>query len=300
MWSNVRSKYDIVHINVAPRGSTWRKMLFARAAKMRNSKIVLHLHGSGYDSYYRSLGSRQRSAVASFFKAADAVIVLGEYWRRFTVSDLEVDSERIHVIANGVPEYPHVSKAQDGPTQIVMMGVVGERKGVDVLLEALSKLPRDLPWICRIAGNGEVDRFSELRDQLGLGKQVLFEGWLSEEQGRDLLTRSDLFVLPSRQENQPLAILEAMAAGLPVVSTRIGAIPEQVQDGCTGRLVAPGDAEALSDAIRFFLVSRQARMDYGRAGLELFRERFSIEKCALLVAQLYSSVFDPKDASVAN
>ena len=97
-------------------------------------------------------------------------------------------------------------------------------------------------------------------------------------------------MLASRAENQPLAILEAMARSLPVVATNVGAIPEQVIDGETGLLVEPGDAVALAAALATLLRSPELRARYGEAGLKRFAALYSISSCAERFAALYRSL----------
>jgi Glycosyltransferase len=289
--SCVRREYDLVHINVAPKGSTWRKMVFGRIARIAAIPVILHLHGSGYDEFFRSQGATRRSFISRFFNSADAVIALGSYWKSFLHAELGVSSDRIHVVSNGVPE----NKAQADPAHetalLATLGLVGERKGTDVLLEALSLLPKHLKWRAIVAGNGEVARYRQLSDELGLSGKVEFLGWVSEEEGRAILSSADVFMLPSRRENQPVAILEAMAAGLPVVSTSVGAIPEQVEHGRSGILVPAGDAQQLSGALETLLESQALRLEMGRRGKQIFHERYSIARTSADIVNIYKLCF---------
>jgi glycosyltransferase involved in cell wall biosynthesis len=112
-----------------------------------------------------------------------------------------------------------------------------------------------------------------------------------DEAGADKVLRgADLLVLPSRAENQPVAILEAMARGLPVVSTRIGGIPQQVLDGETGLLVEPDDVAQLAQALADLILSPERRAAYGQAGLRRFEAHFSVAACAERFAELYRSL----------
>jgi glycosyltransferase involved in cell wall biosynthesis len=285
-------RYDIVHIHVAPRGSTWRKMLYSKIAKLANRPVVLHLHGSGYDHFFADCSNGQKKRIKEFFQSAQAVIVLGEHWRQFALSDLSIDADRIHIVSNGVPENNRFVRRYRSTPIITMMGIVGERKGVDVLLAALAMLPPNLSWQTKIAGNGELERYSKMAADYGLSEKVQFLDWIDEEQGQHLLCGSDIFVLPSRHENLPVAILEAMAAGLPVISTCVGAIPEQVIDGETGILVPPGDSSALRDALSLLIGSPELRLAFGRAGLVRYENLFSISKCSDMIYKIYTSLLN--------
>jgi glycosyltransferase involved in cell wall biosynthesis len=112
------------------------------------------------------------------------------------------------------------------------------------------------------------------------------------KRGDDLkaaLRDASIFVLPSHLEGQPIAILEAMAAGLPVVATRVGAVPDVVRDGVEGRLVEPGDRDGLSDALAELIADADARTRLGAAARQRCEERFSIDRLRARLAALYAS-----------
>jgi glycosyltransferase involved in cell wall biosynthesis len=141
-----------------------------------------------------------------------------------------------------------------------------------------------------IGGNGEIEKYRSLADAAGLGRRIDFLGWVDEADVDQWLNRASLFVLPSRAENQPVAILEAMARGLPVIATSIGAIPEQVLDGETGLLVPPGDSESLRAAIQTLLTSPDERTSMGVAARQRYEECFSIGRCARSLQMIYRSL----------
>ncbi|WP_126516899.1 glycosyltransferase family 4 protein [Sphingobium amiense] len=285
----IRDRVDIVHINVAPRGSTWRKMAYAALARRLGKRVLLHLHGSAYDEYFQSLGKKRQDMVRRFFGSADKVVTLSERWTRFMIDDLRVAPGRVVEIANGVPAAPDLhSPVAGGVTRIAFFGAVGHRKGTDILLEALAALAaRGVAFEAVIGGDGDVEPMRDLARKLSLGDRVRFLGWVDEQAVDRELRQSDIFVLPSRAENQPVSILEAMARALPVVATRVGAIPRQVEDGVTGLLVEAGDADGLTGALARLAQDAELRGSMGQAGLAQFRARFSVEACAARFGQLY-------------
>jgi glycosyltransferase involved in cell wall biosynthesis len=217
------------------------------------------------------------------------VAVLGAHWRRFALETLRVPDERLLTVENGVPEPPALANPVHRPAHLVFAGTLGERKGVDVLLESLSLLDaRTRHWRATLAGGGEVEGFRRRAEEIGIAAKLEFPGWLSETQVGALMASADLFVLPSRAENQPIAILEAMARGLPVVSTTVGAIPEQVRDGVSGLLVPPGDAAALALALGRLIEDPVERAAMGQAGRARFLQRYSIERCAEAFLSVYA------------
>lgn len=280
-------RFELVHLNVAPDGSTWRKMLFGEVARICGLPVVLHLHGSAYDDFFAARPGWQRRLIARFFRNADIVLALGPVWARFIVETLEVPEARVVVAPNGVPAPARRAEPTHETALIVTAGELGLRKGTDVLVEALAGLPPELRWRAEIAGNGEVETYRGRAEAAGIGDRVTFHGWLGEAEVTEMMARADVFVLPSREENQPVAILEALARGLPVVSTTVGAIPEQVDHGRTGLLVPPADAAALRAAFATLVADPALRAEMGREAVRAFEARFSVERCAETVAGAY-------------
>ncbi len=288
-WLCAFRRFDIVHVNLAPRGSTWRKGVFAGVARLFGRPLIIHLHGSGYDMFYQGLPDGLQRLVRRIFRGADAVVALSPYWRDVVVDQLQVSSERTVIIANGAPAAKISSRPIEALPTIAFLGALGSRKGVDVLVDALGRLAtKGLAFRAVLAGDGD-DKADYIKQiaEFGLSESVTFPGWLDAAAVDRLLGEADLLVLPSRAENQPIAILEAMARGLPVVSTRVGAIPEQVTHGESGLIVPPGDPVALADALEALIVSRETRTRMGAAGLRRFNADFSIEASAARFLRLY-------------
>lgn len=290
LWKRI----DVVHVNVAPRGSTWRKMVFAAAARRLDRKVIVHLHGSGYNEFYAALSPRKQAVIRSFFLKADRVVALSGFWNRFLASELGVPEGRIVTIPNGAPAAPGPRSARPSsvrPPVILFLGAVGYRKGVDVLIGAFSELQRrGADFTAIIGGNGAVIEAQARACELGLADRIVFPGWVDEQGVARLLDDADIFVLPSRAENQPVSILEAMARAIPVVSTTVGAIPEQVIDGETGLLVPRGEAMPLADALQKLIENPPLRVIMGQAGLRRFEACFSLAASAESFAALYRSL----------
>jgi glycosyltransferase involved in cell wall biosynthesis len=283
----------VIHINIAPRGSTWRKMAFARVARALGKPVLLHLHGSGYDDYYASRTPAQQAAIRRFFGGAEAVVVLSPYWHRFMTGTLGAPAERVHIIANGVPaaDPPVAPRVVAATPTILFLGEVGERKGIDVFLRTLARLAGEgLPWRAVVGGNGAVEAAQAEAARLGIGDRIAFLGWVGEAEVDAQLRAADLYVLPSRAENQPVAILEAMARAVPVVASRVGGIPEQLADGAAGLLVEPGDPYMLADAIARLLADPELRARLGETGRERFAAHYALSACAERFAGLYRAL----------
>jgi glycosyltransferase involved in cell wall biosynthesis len=191
----------------------------------------------------------ERAALA----AAARVVVTSEATARIVTTDYAVSAERITVVRPGNDSAPPALGSQDGVVRLLSVGSVVPVKGYDLLIAALATLA-DMPWHLTIAGDRTRDptAAAQLDADLvtyGLGGRVAVLGAVSPERIQQLYLASDIFVLASRFEGYGMALAEAITHGLPIVSTRAGAIPDTVPVG-TGLLVPPEDADALAQALR--------------------------------------------------
>jgi glycosyltransferase involved in cell wall biosynthesis len=279
----------LLHVHMAERLSVWRKGLVVYLGSTWSIPVVLHLHGADFADYCRGLPRWRQRALQRMMSRAEVVVVLGEYWRSFVVEELGVDASRVAVLHNAVPG-PEVAPRRDpgGCCRILLLGVVSERKGVPTLLEALTRAPlAALDWRVTIAGNGEVEKYRAEAARLGLADRVTFVGWVDESGARRLLAEADVFVLPSRNEGLPVAILEAMAYGLPVVATAVGSIADAVVQGKTGILVQPGDAGALAEALQALIERPAWRQDLGAKARGRYEQHFEISAFNERLAEIF-------------
>ena len=284
-------RVSLAHINIAPRGSTWRKWLFAKAAKRAGVSVLLHLHGSGYDDFFAARSRSTQHRIRDLFQSADHVVVLGDHWYNFARDRLGVSQERLSIVVNGTPEPEAMADPSSPEPTIVFFGQVSERKGIDILLPALGKVAaKGLPFRLRIGGNGELEHWKTVAIEEGLADRAEFLGWVGEETVDLQMRDADIFVLPSRAENQPVAILEAMARGLPVVSTAIGAIPETVGDEECGLIVPPADIQALAQALERLVRDPARRITMGRKGRAKWEANYSIRSSANAFADIYQQI----------
>jgi glycosyltransferase involved in cell wall biosynthesis len=279
---------DVMHLNLAAHGSTVRKLILMWMARAFGVPTLLHIHASKFIPFCESLGPRSRRLLVASLRRASRIVVIGHYWRRYVVDSLGVPNERVTVIYNAVPLASEVPRRPGGsPCLIVALGLLGPRKGTPELLDALaSPSMRELPWRAVIAGNGEVEVSRKRAQALGLTDRVNIPGWADAATVANLLAAADIFTLPSHNEGLPVSILEAMGAGLPVVTTPVGAIPELVTPE-TGILVPAGSASALAAALAGLVRQPELRQRLGRAGRERVEGGFRIDMTAASFASLY-------------
>ena len=174
-------------------------------------------------------------------------------------------------------------------------GRLRTRKAVAVLVEAFATVHRRAPPArLRLAGDGEQRPALEAQvRRLGLAGVVVFEGAVPHHRMPELYAAADVFCLPSLYEGFPLAILEAMAAGLPVVATRVAGNPEAVDDGVHGRLVEAEDAAALAAALLDLIEDPEGRQRMGRQARRRVEEEFSIERIGAAYRELWEGLAGP-------
>ena len=206
------------------------------------------------------------------------------------MDSLGIEERKVVIVANGVPLPPVIPRPNhsDGSCRIVYLGLLGPRKGTSDLLQALASPPlRPLQWDAVIAGNGEVDAFRAEAAALGLADRVTFPGWVGPEEAQALLASAGVFVLPSYNEGLPVAVLEAMAAAIPVVTTRVGAIPDLGIDGEAGFLLDPGAIKDLADRLAVLIGDAGLRARFGANGRRRMERDFTIHSTAKRLAALY-------------
>ena len=250
-----RLPFDIVHAHWAyPDG--FAAVMFA---KLRRRPVVVTVHGTDINVFTRR--RLWRAEILWALSRADRVIAVSQGLRRKLIA-LGVDPDRISVVNNGVDTRAfHPKEGADRPraaSRVLYIGRFIREKGIEVLLRSAALLTtesrRDLEFVF-VGGNRERrdgEPFEALAAELGIGDKVRFVDAVPISEVPEWLRGSDLFVLPSFSEGFPLSLIEAMACGVPVVSTTCGG-PQEIVTEETGLLVPPGDPEALADAMRHIL-----------------------------------------------
>jgi glycogen synthase len=222
------------------------------------------------------------------YRNADAFLIPSDSIRE-QIRDgygVELPPDRTAVVPLGIGPAPIPGLGDPTGQTVLFIGRLERRKGIDTLLEALPAIGAEFPDArFLIAGDDSIPAagsgrtFRQLWEQspeaATLSGRVSFLGRVTEERLAELYAEADIFVAPSRYESFGLVLLEAMRCGRPVVAGACGGMKTIVVDGVTGRLVEPGDPEALAHALRELLASPDLRAQWGRAGLARFEERFS-------------------------
>ncbi|MDD4900798.1 MAG: glycosyltransferase [Patescibacteria group bacterium] len=240
-----------------------------------------------YDGRIEKLKARRKKILVN----ADAVIAVSCFMSR-VAKMIGVDEEKITVIYNAVDFFPAPPKRQVplNPT-LIYAGRLVRWKGVAMLIQAVQALKEKRPNIIfEILGDGpEEARLKKMVGDLGLAKNVIFRGRVSEEESHGIFARSTVFVLNSNYEGMPHSVLNAMRSGLPVITTPIDGNREVVRDGQNGLLAPYNELEAWVAAINKLLNDQGLQQTFSNNGLEIvkkFKWSEAVEKTAVLIRDL--------------
>ncbi len=283
----VRHRRAVLHVHSASRASFWRKSIFMAVGMLAQCPVIFHLHGGGFARFYETeCGATRRRLVRFFLDRAACIIVLSDRWqawmRRIT------RNPRLVCLPNpvtAVPERAHTARRN----LVLFLGRVEQDKGIFDLLDAISALRTPIPDVRLVcAGAGDLDSVARYAERLGVEDAVSLPGWVGPAERRALLERASVLALPSHAEGMPMSLLEAMAAGVPVVASRTGGIPDVVDDGVNGFLCAPGDVAALERVLCRLMLDPKLATRIASAARETVRLRFAAESVLGQLGEIYA------------
>lgn len=278
----------LAHVHIASDASFWRKAAFITLARAAGVPYILHVHAGDFEAYYRRASRPARALLRNVYANAAVVIALSPAWR--APIEAVVPQARVVVVPNPVSIPAWNAHAAPRRPIALFLGVVRPEKGVYELLAAWQQVLARLPDArLVIAGSGELDRAGALARELGIAGSIDFPGWIGAEEKARLLAKASVLVLPSHFEALPMAVLEGMAAGLPIVATRVGSIPDAVGEDA-GLLVPPRDVDALAAALATALGEGPRRIAMGAAARLRARNTYSADVVVPAIEQLWSSL----------
>lgn len=270
-----------------------RDALFMVPALLVGSRVIVHLHGGfAFSDLFQQGGVVWRRFMSSMLKRVARFIVLGEVHR--PIFARWVPSECISVVPNGIEELPiNTTETVSKPTtdckklRIVYLSTLNRGKGLFILLEAMSLIIRQFPNVeCAIAGPWwrptTQHEAEQMIAKLGLAESVTFVGSVTGEKKAEFLRGGDLFVYPSMYhlEGQPLVVLEAMCAGLPVIASDIGSLSETIEEGQSGFIVPQNSPHAVCERALQLLSDPQLRLSMGKAARARYEKYYTSQAFA--------------------
>ena len=240
-------------------------------------------------------------------KRSDALIAVSKY----TVDELTdlygIEEDKIHVIYNGVdidkfkprPDRMELRREfglEEDKKVVLFVGRLYHRKGLEILLRSIPPVLQEYKDVkFAISGTGFKQKEESLRSlakELNIEDQVTFLGYVPDEKLPSLYSASDIFVLPAIYENFPFAILEAQATALPVISTKVGGIPEFLVDNENGFVIDPGDSTQLTQKVLTLLQDPKLAEKMGKHGRKLIEEKFDWRLITAQVIDLYQKLLE--------
>lgn len=283
------SKPNIVHIHMSYKGSFFRKYLIHKLCKKYKVPDIIHLHGSEFEKWYEASNIIIKEKIRTLLKECRALIVLGNKWND---AIKKIEPEANTIIVNNTVKIPNVVVKWDIPIKILYLGVLIKRKGVSDLLLAIKFLKENNILNSRvhfiIAGSGsEEENLKKQADNLEIKEYIDFIGWVSGEKKNILLKNSQILILPSYNEGLPIAILEAISYGLPVIATDVGDVSTAVKEGINGFIYQPGDINSLAKIINKITSDEEKYKKMSKMSRKIAEDYFSDETYFNRIRELY-------------
>lgn len=275
--------YDIVHIHFSLSTSAKRKFPFFRLAKMLGKKTVIHLHcGSQIDEIWSPV-------YQIMFEQCDYGILLSESLKQ-KIEEHIGKTDKLKVVYNPCPIITDTTKY--GKRNIVLFsGTLYEGKGYKDLICAFAKVADNHPnWKVVLAGNGEEEQARKLAAELGVSEQVELLGWVNGEAKHKAFCEAKALCLPSYAEGFPMAVLDAWAYGLPVLTTPVGGVPDVAVDGKNMLLFNPGDIDTLAERLGLIMSDETVRKLLSEESRLLAAEKFNLATVTKQLGEIYQSI----------
>jgi len=242
----ISNRPKMIHLFTNSYWGFWRSTFYLLIARALGIKVIFHLLNA-IDDFWIASGSIAKKIIQIVLKNSELLIVQSENIKKFVKS---ISDTPCSVIYNGVDSDITVkhSNINDEIINLIFIGSLTKNKGVFDIIDAASKLPNK-KYMFTFIGVGPVQEFLNYSENLGIKKITNFHGTVSHTEKIKLLRESHIMLLPSYAEGQPVSILEGMAAGLPVISTKVGSIHEIIIDDINGFTIEPGNTHKLYEKI---------------------------------------------------
>lgn len=276
-------RYDLIHVHLSEPVSAIRKTIFVLVAKILQKKVILHLNAFSPITTFKD----NRFLYSWLFSKADSIVLVSEQWRVWLNDYIQGFDHKVTVIYN--PSKLVVNNNSIPKKNIILYaGTLNKRKGYSDLLKAFSLISKEHPtWKLSFAGNGEIDKATSLAKTLDVLDRVIFHGWIDGQRKSDAFLEATIFCLPSYAEGFPLAVLDAMAYGLPIITTPVGGILDILEHEKNSMIFTPGDVETLAVLLDQLITNEELRSSLSNESRKLNETIFSSHTIASQVDSLY-------------
>ncbi len=286
IWSGLVRTPDLAYVHLGSNASLYREAVFILLGKLMSRRVAAHFHAGDIDEYYPKQTRIGRSFIRFALQACDSLIAVSNESAR-QLRDLTGRTE-IFVIPNAIDTsvFGDVDRTRTGPVKLLFVGAMGKLKGERDLVDAMATLKKrgvDIRATFLGYGGEGLKGYCRERAVDGLVEHI---GPVSLTERIDFFRSSDIFVLPTYAEAMPMSVIEAMAAGLPVISTMVGGIPELIDDGVDGLLYKAGDVRALAGHIEALAADSKQRAAYGKTARNKARGQMDMAEYAARLSEL--------------
>lgn len=290
-YDKINDKGDVVVFH-----ELWTCYEYLLTKKESNKKIVLVIHGEGKHLYvnmprFKSvlMTPLRNKMHETIINGCHSIGFDADLPRRNFCEANQIEEDRTFYVYNGVEERPCPQIKYIEKLRLICVATLSERKNQLGILNAISRLNKDNQEQIELVlvGDGPV-RMDLEKKANGLYSTVTFMGSMKEKDYYELMLKSNCFCLFSKSEGLPIAILEAMRAGLPIIGSNVAGIPEEIEDGKTG-FVVDLDENALSERIEWLINHLSLLPEMGRASYNLFKNKFTMEAMVKKYVEIYKS-----------
>lgn len=291
---------DMVYFTVVPVGNTFfRDLLFLLTLRLFRAKRIFHFHLRGIGPFLERHPWLYRLYIWLFRRAW--IVHLSKGLLEEEIVPLKLRNAAVCAVENGVGEvlYPLRDYRCEGQVRLLFLSHLQESKGVFILLESFSILARERADVeLHICGNPVPEsvgtQIVEKIEAYGLRQRVFLHGMVSGEMKHSMFSQADIFVHPTLYDAFPLVVLEAMQAGLPIVASSEGAIPEMITHGETGVLVEKGNVDKLAQAIGSLLDNAEERQRLGQNARSVYVATYTLTAFEQRMRAVFEQVMNSK------
>lgn len=276
--------YQIVHYQFSLQTDAKRSYYFFKIAKLLGKKTIIHLHcGDQLPEIWSPM-------YEEMFTKCDMALVLSPSIKR-KVEGYIGTNHRVEVLFNPCPTIGQITPVEKREKEILFAGTLNSNKGSADLIQGFAKIAQKHPdWKVVFAGNGQVEQAKALAQSLGVENQCQFLGWVNGEQKDAAFRRASVLCLASYQEGFPMAVLDAWAYGVPVVSTPAGGLIDIIQEGKNGLLFEAGNIDQMAEKLDRIISDDTLRKDIGGESRMLAYTTFNIKTINNQLGDLYEEL----------
>lgn len=279
----------ICHVHMADNASVVRACLIIRLARKYDQKVYLHIH-CDLSKIRSASNERMKRMIDWAIISSDRVIALGDYLSDL-FHELDYPLTQVKILPNAV-DCPSENPFDLDRSKVLFLGNVSEAKGVLDILDAIALIDSNLEngIVFELCGRDHIDVQKEI-DSRQLAKRVKYRGIVKPDQR--FFSQYLLNVLPSHHEAMPFSLLEASVNGIPSIASRVGSIPEIIEDGVSGWLVQPHDPRALSKVLLAVLSQKNRILEASRSVFASTREAYSLDSYIDKLLDIYVERIEP-------